>query len=331
MLSREQIICIIRTTGIFIILYLTNACEKTAYDLIDPGKTDKWTLFSTSTGLPGNQIRGIKGDSKGNMWFAVSSKGVAKYSDDNWAFYNTSNSGIISNGITCIEEDLSGNIYFGTVNGYSVLSAANTWSSFRPSFTLSINAIKATRNNGVWIGTQNQGFLIVKGTQITQYNNSLFANVYDIEEDSKGNIFLATDNGVIKWDGNNYTLITTSNGLPDNEVTALFNDSKGRLWIGTYYGKTVTWIDSQGTHQLSFFNGGAICEINDIWEDIKGNIWFATYDNGLIRYDGIIPTAYKVYNGFPENDIISVGGNNDGVVWFGLYSKGLVKYTLPLD
>jgi ligand-binding sensor domain-containing protein len=314
------------------IIILTNACEKVEEDLKDPSDAGYWTVYNTTTGLPGNQVRGIKGDKNHNIWFAFSSNGVAKFSNNAWTYYNTSNSNILSNGVTCIEEDGTGNIIFGTTNGLSKLMVNGSWNFYRdPYVTMTVNVIKAASNGTIWVGTRNQGFFISSGSVYTQFYVSQYKNVNDIEEDSKGNIWIATDNGLLKWDGTNFSSLTTANGLPDNIVTALFSDSKNRLWIGTYFGTKVSWIDNNGIHTLSLLNGNMSCEVNDIWEDRKGEIWFATYDSGLIRFDGVLPHTYKKYNGFPENDIISIGEDTDGNIWFGLYSKGLVKYTLSID
>lgn len=314
------------------IAFIINACEKVDEDLKDPSLADKWTLFNTSTGLSGNQIRGILCDSKDNMWFAVSSNGAAKFSNGTWTYYKTSNSAILSNGITCIEEDSDGNILFGTTNGVSILSSTNVWSYYRhPTLTLNVICIKTDNQGKTWFGTTNQGFFIWTDGSVYQTYSEPFRTVNEIEQDSDGNVWIGTNNGVLKWDGKSFSLMTMTNGLPDNIVTELFSDSKNRLWIGTYFGRTVSWLDSQGIHQVSLFNGDEICEINDICEDAAGNIWFATYDSGLIKYDGVVPFAYKIYNGLPENDILTSAKDNDGNVWFGLYSKGLMRYSLPID
>jgi ligand-binding sensor domain-containing protein len=332
MKKRTLLIVFQKVVLFFSIVVLNISCEKIDEDLKDPSLANKWTVFNTSNGLSGNQVRGILCDSKGNMWFAVSSNGAAKLSNNTWAYYKTSNSGILSNGVTCVEEDATGNIFFGTTNGISILSPTNTWSYYRdPNVTMNVSVIKTMSNKDIWIGTTNRGYYIIKGNTISRYDISSLGAVNDIEQDSKNNIWIGTDSGLIRYDGTNYSYMSTTNGLPDNIVTALFSDSKNRLWIGTYYGKTVSWLDTQGIHQVSLFNGGAISEINDICEDARGNIWFATYDSGLIEYDGVVPFSHKKYNGFPENDIISSDRDNDGNVWFGLYSKGAVRYSLPID
>jgi ligand-binding sensor domain-containing protein len=115
-------------------------------------------------------------------------------------------------------------------------------------------------------------------------------------------------------------------------VTSLRSDSKKRLWIGTDGGKTVSWIDATGLHQLNLMTGSDTLSVKDIWEDRRGDIWFATFNDGLIMYDGVIPHVYKNgINGLPENKVNCIGEDKNGNLWFGLYSKGLVRYTLPID
>ena len=310
---------------------LAPSCEKPPDNLKAPSDAGKWTVYNTTTGLPGNQVRGTLCDSKGNMWFAVSSNGAAKYYNGNWTYYKTSNSGILSNGVTCVEEDSDGNIMFGTTNGLSILETSGDWSYYRhPTLTLFITCIKTDKYGDLWFGTTNQGFFYFDGSSLTQIYYEVFKTVNDIEADSKGNVWIGTDNGLLKWDGSNFSLITSSDGLPDDIITAIFADSRNRIWIGTYFGKTVSWIDGQTIHQQSLFNG-RIVEINDICEDAAGNIWFATYTSGLVRYDNVVPYTYKKYNGFPEDDVLTATSDKDGNVWFGLYSKGLSRYSLPLN
>jgi ligand-binding sensor domain-containing protein len=310
-----------------------SACENTDYDLLDPVSAGKWTYFNTKTGLPGDQVRDIKLDSKNNIWFTFSGNGAATYSNNVWTTYKTTNSSILNNNVICIAENASGTIIFGTSNGLSYKAANGQWSSYTdPLATMYVVALKVASNGWIWVGTINQGFYINDGSGFENVYVSSFKNVNVIEEGIPGNIWLGTDNGLIKWDRTSFTLTTTSGGLPDNEVTALFYDSQKRLWIGTNGGSTVSWIDEKGTmHQLSLLNGSQGTFVRDIYEDRKGDIWFATWLDGLIQYDGVVPKSYKKYNGFPENDINTIGGDKYGNLWFGLYSKGLAEYTLPLD
>jgi ligand-binding sensor domain-containing protein len=173
----------------------------------------------------------------------------------------------------------------------------------------------------------NSGTGFVKNP-VTAYKN-ITVNV--IEEDQSRNIWLGTDNGLIKWDGKSFSYLGLTDGLPNLKVSSLLRDSKKRLWIGTRGGKTASWIDTKGIHQLSLLNGRDSSLINDIFEDRSGNVWFATESAGLIKYNGVVPYTYRTTNGFPENTINSIGEDKYGNLWFGLATKGVARYTLPIN
>ena len=314
------------------VLLAVNSCEKDESAYNDPIEAGKWTLLNSTNGFKGSQVLNIKSDSRSDLWFAVDGYGAARFSGNTWSYFNTSNSAILSNNITCIEEASDGTLFFGTANGFSMLSSGKDWSSYRyPGVIMDITVIKSMKDKTIWIGTKSTGLFIIEGNTITQIDLSLMGWINDLEEDNKGNIWIATDSGLIKFDGNTISVLTTADGLPDDIVTSLHFDSKERLWIGTYFGKTASWMQGRTIMQLSLQNGNSVSEINDIFEDRAGNVWFATWGSGLLRYDGVITQAFKKYNGFPEDDVLSIGEDNSGHLWFGLYSKGLVRYTLPLD
>lgn len=318
--------------GILLPFVILISCERTDYELLDPETAGVWTLFDTSNGLPGNTVEDIRTDSKGNLWMTFPGQGIAKYSDGTWTKYLSTTSPLLSNAVSCVAEASDGSLIFGTSTGLSILTETNTWQSYvDPVSTMSVTAIKVASNGTVWVGTAGQGFYVKKGSGYVKTFSETYKNINVIEEDASGNIWIGTDNGLIKWNGTSYTYMSLQNGLPDNKISSLRRDSKRRLWIGTRRGRTVSWIDSKGLHQLSLLNGRDSCSVNDIIEDRRGNIWFATAYDGIIKYDGIIPISYRMSNDLPENAIRSIGEDKYGNLWFGLKSKGVVRYTLPVN
>jgi ligand-binding sensor domain-containing protein len=318
---------------LIIIQVSLTTCEKPEYDLLDPSTAGTWTLYTTSTGLPSDQVRDIKLDTRNNMWVAFSGGGVGKYSNGTWTYYNTSNSPLVSNAVSALEPTSDGGMIIGTYYGICIVSASEGWSYFIDPYvtTMRINAIKVASNGWIWLGTQNLGFYVIFEDEYVNMYAEGFENVNAIEEDASGNIYLGTDNGLLKWDGSGYSYYSYMDGLPDNDIEALYYDSRRRLWIGTNGGDKIAWLDSNGIHQLSLMNGTSGTFVRDIFEDIKGNLWFGTWWDGLIQYDGEIPHSYKEYNGFTEDDVNALGEDAEGNLWIGLYSKGLVKYVLPLE
>jgi PAS domain S-box-containing protein len=66
-------------------------------------------------------------------------------------------------------------------------------------------------------------------------NQNINEPVYFIIQDLAKNIWLGTNNGVLKWDGKNLKRYNKNDGLAGNETNraAGFVDSKGNVWIGT--------------------------------------------------------------------------------------------------
>ncbi len=62
--------------------------------------------------------------------------------------------------------------------------------------------------------------------------------LYDVFEDSKGNIWVGTDDGlnVLKKSGKSFKCYRTEDGLPDNGIRSILEDDHGNLWLGTYKG-----------------------------------------------------------------------------------------------
>ena len=70
-----------------------------------------------------------------------------------------------------------------------------------------------------------------------------------IEQDKYGFLWYATPNGLIRYDGYEFKTFTTqskSDGvISSNNITYLFNDKNGILWIGTNVGVNVyvPWLE----------------------------------------------------------------------------------------
>lgn len=60
--------------------------------------------------------------------------------------------------------------------------------------------------------------------------------VYTAFQDSKGFIWLATTNGVSRFDGKTFKNYTSNNGLPDNDIFDINEDALGRIWLSCYNG-----------------------------------------------------------------------------------------------
>ncbi|MES2775690.1 MAG: two-component regulator propeller domain-containing protein [Bacteroidota bacterium] len=115
--------------------------------------------------------------------------------------------------------------------------------------------------------------------------------VYDIIKDSFGFLWLATEDGLNRFDGSNFKVYrhNPSNpvGLRVNHITALFEDKKGRLWIGTN-GGGLSYYDRNKDSIFNYLPDGInqiAAAVNSLDGDREGNIFVSCY-GGLFKIDG---------------------------------------------
>jgi ligand-binding sensor domain-containing protein len=69
-------------------------------------------------------------------------------------------------------------------------------------------------------------------------------SVYRTILDSRGFLWIATENGIGRFDGKNFRNYTTVHGLPANETIDIFADSSNTIWI-TPFGKTMSYYNAR--------------------------------------------------------------------------------------
>lgn len=94
---------------------------------------------------------------------------------------------------------------------------------------------------------------------------------YDIKQDQKGYIWIATEGGLSRFDGSTFHNYNTQDGLVDNEVIEIAIDSKDRIWMNTnnvlsymHMDSVYTMKETPTNHMLSW-NFDIIENGNELW------------------------------------------------------------------
>lgn len=112
----------------------------------------------------------------------------------------------------------------------------------------------------------------------------------NINQDSKGNIWIAAFDGVFRYDGTSFTNVTSK--ISSSRFFSLLEDSNGNLWFGSI-GSGVYRYDGKSFQNLTTKEGLVSNEIVSIYEDETGNIWFGG-NYGVSRYNGKSFRNYKI-------------------------------------
>lgn len=141
-----------------------------------------------------------------------------------------------------------------------------------------------------------------------------------------------------KQDYISFDRITTRDGLSQNTVFSIIQDSKGLLWIGTYDGlnkydgKTFTTYRNDKNDENSLSNNMAF----RILEDSSGFLWIGTLRGGLNRYNPSTDSFFSFKNdpldpsSISSNRILSLYEDKEGTLWVGT-ANGLNKYNVETN
>jgi ligand-binding sensor domain-containing protein len=153
--------------------------------------------------------------------------------------------------------------------------------------------------------------------------------VTSIAVDSDGYLWIGTiRDGLVKFDGTNWTRYDTSNSdIPNENIRSIDIDGSGFKWIGTWGGGLVRFDDINWTTYDTSNSGLPSIYVLSIAIDGDGTKWIGTYLGGLTKYDGTSWTTYNTSNsGLPlNNDVQSIAIDGNGNKWMG-NGGGLTKY-----
>src|SRR5690606_9099750 len=107
-------------------------------------------------------------------------------------------------------------------------------------------------------------------------------------QDSYGFIWMASDEGLLCWDGFRLRRYTHSNddshSIGDNIVYTVFEDHKGRVWVGTIDGLSLYNRKLDNFIKCPLVNRNQRIPVNAITEDRNNKLWLAT-SLGLCHYN----------------------------------------------
>jgi len=134
--------------------------------------------------------------------------------------------------------------------------------------------------------------LLAQTTYLPHYNtkNGLASNnCYYILQDKKGFIWIATDNGLSRFDGTNFQNFTIEDGLPDTQILQMKEDKEGRLWFFALNGqlsylKEGKFYNQDNDELLKKLNFNTV--IVSFLVDKSGRIWLGTNANLIVCWDG---------------------------------------------
>jgi len=319
--------------------------------------------ISIAQGLSQSIVEAIIQDKSGFIWIGTED-GLNRFDGYKFDIFKENQykpGSLTHDNVLALLEGRNGMIWVGTF--YGGLNRFNPFTGKSIGYRFNVDDKKSISSNVVrtlfedkqgilWIGTDNG---LNKLNQVTgelmRYSQLDFnsetpglGEIYDICEDSMGNLLIATNgNGIISLnleteEFRTIDIAKENSGKEElNRIRCLLFDKNGILWIGTDGGGLVKWdrkknrytvFENKPNDPRSISNNG----IRRIFQDSMGKLWIGT-DGGLNIYD-FKSNTFKSYINKPadpsslsHNEIHSIFEDRSGIIWIGTYGGGINKFS----
>lgn len=145
-------------------------------------------------------------------------------------------------------------------------------------------------------------------------------------QNKEGLLFLGSKEGLSKFNGKSSVLFKKEDGLCNNEISSLFFDSKGKLWIGHKNGRISTFLHNR-FDSVPLYSNSPDKAITSFFEDKNNTLFIGTYGSGLFEYNGKKLKKYSTENGLSDDLVYSMAYDGKNSLWLGT-DAGITKVDL---
>ncbi len=291
----------------------------------DQGRASR---ISTKDHLSNNSVLSLDADADGNLWVGLDGGGLNRVKRQVFALLDETYGAVAQS----LCPDKQGGLWISAKFQDFSYWKDGVWTNFIAFFgslrQFNPTAILVDREQRVWAATRP-----ALGPPLFRLEGGVFRpapgipnagiGISGLYEDHAGALWMATAGGLGQWNGTQWRLFTTNDGLSANIVHAIAEDHAGTLWIGTEGGGLNRFQDG---HFTSFRRktGFPSDNISAIYADAADVLWIGTLGNGLIRFSNGTWTHYTTQNGLIGNSLDYLIEDDDGYLWIGS-NAGLMR------
>lgn len=341
-------------------LFVNALCYDTLSDRMYIGTEGELIELDFTTGLslpiadfPGNSVKAIALDHAGAMivgtdngLFTIDKDGISQYRHS-----VSSSTSLSNNSVWSVVVDSGNNIWAGTDYDMSVAYRDNGYHSWPISMLTKRddgNRIYAIYKDGFddyWFGGDH-GIIRVKPNRQTDWfmpGDMKFplshSRVRDIFEDETGSVWIATDNGINRFNRHteqfeNHVLYDAANRLNTNWAYSIVEDPAHRLWVGGYLGGIlIADRDSlTATREITYPAAKSFGDtaglpnnfIHQMVRDERGCVWIIYFKSDSITC--IDPRTERIRNFSIDTSPTYLYRDETGQIWCG-FQGGIGRLT----
>ncbi|MGF1555073.1 MAG: two-component regulator propeller domain-containing protein [Paucihalobacter sp.] len=152
-------------------------------------------------------------------------------------------------------------------------------------------------------------------------------SVISIAQDSTGYLWLATQDGLNKYDGQSFKkyefLFTDVTNVEYSDLGKVYRDKEDNLWV-IPSSNIPHKYDAQSDKFLPLLE---LKDVTCMFQDLQLNFWFGTYENGLFKKDHETGKIEQIIAPEITSKIYTITEDNSGKLWLGCKEK-MISYNL---
>ena len=308
-------------------------------------------------GISSDEISSITEDKDGNVWIGTWIGGIDIYSFSEQTFRRFDYE---PRKITCLQKDSRQNIWIGTMGDrFDIYSTSEKKmikfdvQSVSVDLSSKIQTVFEDKQGNIWVA------LFQRGVFVVPHEKSFFSNhifnpfsekptigdgaVQPVLSDSAGELWVGVDGkGIYRLDSL-YNIIAhygmdSKSVLFNNVVLCICEDSKGNVWLGTFFDGVIRYNRTTNRFDKKIVKGTApygllSSQVNNITEGVDGKLWFSTNGGGINIYDPEHDTFEYILrddskhesNQLIDNYCTITHIDPEGIIWIGTF-RGLCSY-----
>lgn len=315
-----------------------------------PGEA-RW--YTTADGLIDQRVRAICQTFDGHIWLGTPSGGIAEF--DGTQFHNFTTAQGISRLVYALGEDSAGNLWVGSqTNGVTRISRKG-FLTYRETDGLGksdVFSIFEDREKALTVVNNDWFINRLSGNRFVSVSPNLPAEVKGSSSGNRpmiqahdGEWWIATGNGLFRFPAVKRFEDLASvkpraayferDGLASSNITRMFEDSRGDIWISSYTPPVTLTKWERATGKLTRYGVSDGIPPNN-WanafaEDKAGNVWIGLHYGELMRIRNGKFQVFRVSDGMPESMIQGMYCDSTGRLWVATGGGGAARIDNPED
>lgn len=273
-----------------------------------------------------SHVLGLTVDGSGDLWARLRRPTLLRYRGN--VFEDaTGSEGIIAATASAMARAHDGSLLLWALQGEGramVLRGGKIETVAEPSgFSRSpVLALAQTPDGDVWVGTRDAGLFRLRGRKTIAVTKDLpDLKVNAIVTAGKNELWVGTDAGVVRWDGEKLSKAGVPKSLEGVQALSLAVDRDRNLWVGTN-SRGLIRVNESGEASLAEREGELNYAVTAIFADREGTIWTGG-GGGLESLRDSTFVTYSLPEGVPSDGSNPLFAGADGRLWFGAIEGGL--------